>query len=314
MTDLTKYNPYHHVELKQVNQHNQPETISVCICTMNRPDELDRCLSSIFQSADLPDEVIVSDDSSAPQSTQAVTAKYPAATYQKGPRCGLSANRNACLYLASSSHIMFVDDDVQVPPNFMATARRLITSSPDTIITGHEINYGGTGCLQQGRKVVPHNPDFWGVQRLPVEHQYQSIVINATIFPRTLLSQAKFDEKLRYGCDEIDMARHATALGYTIIYCDELYVHHYPSSINRQQYKRFIHASRFYTTTKAYWYYDRSRIKALIYLLLAPLQLVASGFKRGDLSIVWNAIQATITAYRYLITGFGETCYGTTTR
>jgi GT2 family glycosyltransferase len=203
---------------------------------------------------------------------------------------------------------------VQVPSNFVTTARQLIDSSPDTVITGYEINHGGIGSSQQGRKVVPHNADFWGVQRLPVKHQYQSIVINATIFPHALFAQAKFDEQLHYGCDEIDIARHVTALGYTITYCDNLYVHHYPSSVNRQQYKRFVHASRFYTTAKAYWYYDRSRLKALAYLLLAPLQLAASGLKRGDLAIIWNTVQATITAYRYLITGLEGTRYDTTIR
>jgi len=30
---------------------------------MNRPDELSRCLDSVFQNVDRPDEVIVSDDS-----------------------------------------------------------------------------------------------------------------------------------------------------------------------------------------------------------------------------------------------------------
>jgi glycosyltransferase involved in cell wall biosynthesis len=295
--------------IPQMNRADEAAaTISLCICTMNRPEDLDRCLRSIFQGGyphqvpdEIPDEVIISDDSPDPNPTQAVVANYSAkypVVYQAGPRSGLGANRNACIRRATGSHILFVDDDVCVPPDFMRTVRDLLTADPDCLITGHEINHGGG----QGRKVVPQNADFWGVQRLPVQQDYRSIVINATIFPRRLFDQARFDQHLRYGCDEIDIARHATALGYQIVYRDRLHVHHYPSNINRQHYQRFVHASRFYATTKAYWRYERSLLKAWIYLLLAPLQLAASGLKRGEWGMVWQVAQATITAYRYLLT------------
>ena len=58
-------------------------------------------------------------------------------------------------------------------------------------------------------------------------------MINATVFPRAVLAEAQFDERLRYGCDEIDMARHALALGCLIRYNDDLWVDHHPSAINR---------------------------------------------------------------------------------
>lgn len=282
-------------------------SISLCICTMNRSDELDRCLNSVFKSIERPHEVIVSDDSTDPIATQAVIAKYQAnyhnLIYQPGPRRGLSPNRNACIRRATGSYIIFIDDDVCIPPEFISTARKWIaTSASQAILTGYEINYGGSEKGQAGRKVTPHNADFWGIQRLPVQNEYRSIVINATIFPRSLFEIAQFDEHLRYGCDEIDIARHAISLGYKIVYQDDLYVHHYPSAMNRAQYQRFVHASRFYTTTKAYWHYEHSWLKALIYLVFAPLQFAASGLKRGDFSTVWKAIQATGVAYRYLFT------------
>jgi GT2 family glycosyltransferase len=269
---------------------------------MNRPDDLDRCLNSVFSGAEYPNEVIVSDDSPDPAKNQAIVSKYPQVVYQSGPRRGLSPNRNACIDRASSSHLIFIDDDVRVSPGFIATARKLIAiSASQTILTGYEMNHRQP---QQGhgRKVIPQNPDFWGVQRIPVAGEYRAIVINATVFPRCLFETARFDEHLRYGCDEIDMARHAVSLGYRIVYHNDLYVHHYPSPLNREQYKRFIHASRFYTTTKAYWQYEHSWLKALTYLIFAPLQLAASGLKRGDLSTVWKAIQATGIAYHYLFT------------
>lgn len=279
-------------------------SISLCICTMNRPNDLDRCLSSSFAGTERPEEIIVSDDSSDPAATQQIVGKYPEVVYQSGPQKGLSSNRNACIHRAKGTHLIFIDDDVCVPPEFIAVARKAITrSAPQIISTGYEMNHGGGGrWLGEVRKVVPHNADFWGIQRVPVSREYRAIVINATIFPRQLFQTALFDENLRYGCDEIDIARHAVSLGYKIVYQDDLYVFHYPSPVNREQYKRFIHASRFYTTTKAYWRYEQSWLKALLYLIFAPLQLAASGLKRGDVTIVWKAMQATRIAYRYLLT------------
>lgn len=271
---------------------------------MNRPDDLNRCLQSVFQAIDLPDEVIVSDDSSSPVATQAIVDKYPTVIYQSGPQRGLSPNRNACIRHTRSNYIVFIDDDVRVPSEFIAVARKLVkVSAPGIILTGYEMNHSDEmphpGAV---RKVIPHNADFWGVQQVPVRDEYRSIVINATIFPRDLFEQVHFDEHLRYGCDEIDIARHATSLGYRILYQDDLYVHHHPSSINRERYKHYVHASRLYTTTKAYWHYEHSWLKALVYLALAPLQLAGSGLRRGDFSMVGKAIRATRIAYHYLLT------------
>ena len=271
-------------------------SITLCICTMNRPEDLSRCLESVFQSVEKPDEVIVSDDSSDGRLTQAVVEKYPGVIYQRGPRRGLGSNRNVCIQRAKSSHIIFVDDDVCVPPEFFATAHRLIAASdPKTLITGYEMKH-----CEGTQKIVPHNPDFWGLQRVPVRHEYRAIVINSTMFPRNLFEQALFDEHLRYGSEEIDMAQHAVALGYRIAYEDSLYVDHYPSPVNREQYKQFVYASRLYATTKAYWYYERSILKTLAFILLAPLQLLGSAVRRRDMRAVWGAFQSIALAGQYL--------------
>lgn len=269
---------------------------------MNRSEDLARCLNSVFQSQTPPYEIIVSDDSSDCEPTKNVVANYPSVLYQRGSQRGLGPNRNACIKQATGSHIMFIDDDVCVPPDCFTIARQsLANCEPDTIITGHEMNHGGGGhWLGEVRKIIPHNADFWGLQRIPVTQEYRSIVINSTLFPRSLFDRALFDENLRYGSEEIDMARHSTSLGYRIVYQDHLYVNHYPSSVNREDYKKFLHASRLYTTTKAYWQYERSLAKAIAYLFLAPLQLAGSAAKKGDFKGMWDAVRSTILAYQYL--------------
>jgi GT2 family glycosyltransferase len=261
---------------------------------MNRPDELSRCLNTVFQNSERPDEVIVSDDSSDGQPVREVVSRYPDVIYQSGPRRGLAPNRNACIQRVKENYIIFIDDDICVPQGFFATVRRLLLSCDSkTLITGYQMEHGNY-------KLVPNNSDFWGFQSIPVSDKYCAIVINSTIFPRSLFDRALFDENLRYGSEEIDMARHAVALGYRIIYEDCLYVNHYPSPVNREQYKQFVYASRLYATTKAYWYYERSVAKTLAFILLAPLQLLGSAVRRRDLRAVWGAFQSIALAGQYL--------------
>jgi glycosyltransferase involved in cell wall biosynthesis len=278
---------------------DQAQSVSLCVCTMNRSDDLQRCLDSVFQADSQPQEIIVSDDSPDGSLTQAVVAKYPGVIYQPGPRRGLGPNRNACIRRATGSHILFIDDDVCVPPDCFSVAQQAIaTAAPQVIITGYEMNHA-TGTARQ---VTPHNPDFWGFQHMPITDCYRSLVINSTLFPRQLFERIQFDERLRYGCDEIDVARHAKALGYSICYNDQFYVHHYPSSVNREHYRRFVDASRLYSTAKAYWQYERSLPKTLAYLVLAPLHLLGSALKKRQPIEVWRALQAIQLASSYLLT------------
>ena len=71
--------------------------------------------------------------------------------------------------------------------------------------------------------------------------------------------------------------------------------------MNREKYEQFIHASRLYATAKAYWQYERSPLKTLAYILLAPLQLAGSAVRRGNISALLSAFQSTVLAGRYLL-------------
>jgi glycosyltransferase involved in cell wall biosynthesis len=275
------------------------DSITLCICTMNRPEDLARCLSSIALCDRQPDEILISDDSPDPQMNAEVRQRYPDCRYQAGPKRGLAANRNACILAAQGTHIMFIDDDVMVSPDFFEVAyRRIAETGPSTIVTGYEIKH------EQGtkHKVSPLNADFWGLQKLPVRDQYRSIVINATVFPKSLFQIAKFDEFLRYGSEEIDIAQHAIAVGYQIQAVDDLYLNHYPSPINRDKYRQFLDASRLYATAKGYWEYEQSIGKVIIFVLLAPLQLLVYTIKRGQFTETKQALKAIRLACSY---GYG---------
>jgi glycosyltransferase involved in cell wall biosynthesis len=263
---------------------------------MNRPDALREALVAVARCEPGPFEILVGDDSPDGSPTEQVVRDFPGVKYLRGPCRGLSANRNACIRKTTGSHLAFIDDDVLVPTEFFAKCHQLATGvSEREIITGIEWNY----AQQHPTRVKPKNADFWGFQRLSANVEYRSIVINSTLFPRSLFSEAMFDDRLRYGCEEIDMARHAVSRGYRIRFDPELAVRHYPSPVNRATYSRYLSASRFYTTAKALLVYDKAPMKALAFTLLAPPKEMIAQARRNRITAALSVPRSVLLAFGY---------------
>jgi glycosyltransferase involved in cell wall biosynthesis len=269
--------------------------LSLCICTLDRPTELARCLATLHEGTQLPAEVLVSDDSPAPEPTRAVCARYERVRYMRGPGQGLAAKRNQLLDEARGTHILFTDDDVTFPSDFIAKAHDVMARmTPRRIVTGFTINRWADG---RSEKIPPRNPDFWGHQTRLMQDDPRSISMNATIFPATLFSEVRFDPRLVYGAEEIDLARHALSIAYAIEYTDEMYTDHHPPTARRDyQTTRIIEGLRLFATTKAYWRYAA----------LAPLQLVGAAVKRPEFSLR-EAIGAVGLALRLGLSATGGT-------
>jgi GT2 family glycosyltransferase len=259
----------------------QEHRLSLCICTLDRPVELARCLSTLHAGSRLPDEILVADDSPDPEKTQSLCAQYSRVRYLRGPGAGLAAKRNQLLGEVSGTHILFPDDDVTFPPDFIARVYTIIDGmNPRSLVSGFNINHYPDG---RSEKVLPHNPDFWGHQKLSLGDEPRAITMNATVLPASLFRHARFDERLIYGSEEIDLARQALALGYSIEYSEELYIDHHPPEVRRDyQSTRIVEGLRLFATTKAYWRYERAPVKAFIYAVLAPFQMIASAMRRRD--------------------------------
>ncbi len=277
-------------------------SLSLCICTRHRPEDLRRALQSVADSLDRPDQVIVSDDGQEGRTAEDVVAAFPFVEYQRGPRRGLGANRNACLARVRSSFISFIDDDVVLPASFLPLAYKLcrknVRKAQPPIVSGVEIKHLVDGGPV---RIEPANADFWGFQRLKPRGKLRAIIINAGIFPFELFTKARFDPKLRYGSEEVDIIRHAVSLGYHVEFEPELCVDHFPSEINRDEYISFIDASRLYTTVKDYWQYQRSLSRTLAFSLLAPPKLAIGLARRYGLAGLITAAKSTLLAISYAL-------------
>ena len=278
--------------------------IALCLCTRNRPDDLRRALASVQASTLTPIQVLVSDDSDPlqAQAVRSLCADCPGVTYCRGPRRGVSANKNHCLsrLRPAVEAVSFIDDDVILHPDFLRLAMtHLASAPPQTIITGRE--------CKNGWDVTPHNCSFWGHQEQPPRgpEDYHTIVLNATLFPHTLFSQARFDEALRYGSEEADLCAQAEALGYRIQFCPELINDHHPSPVNRAEYAQVVEASRLYATYKNYRWLECRPGRAAAFAMLAPLHLLGSVLKARQFVRLPHALAAIGTAAR-LIHAYGK--------
>jgi GT2 family glycosyltransferase len=276
-----------------------PVEVALCICTRNRPGELRRALTSVAESSVEPAYIVVSDDSDHELQRETADAcrEFPHVTYVTGPCRGLSANRNNCLTRvpAETDVVLFIDDDVVVPREFIAAAVEAFLHAPEqTVVTGFE--------LRDGFRVLPHNCSFWGHQEKPPSGagDLHAICINATVFPRSLFDSVRFDELLRYGSDEIDICVRAEKAGFRVLFDPALFVYHERSPVNRRKYGEFQDASRLYATYKRYRWVEGRPVKAAVYAILAPAHVLVSvavrGRRPGDVVLAFRAIA---TARRY---------------
>jgi glycosyltransferase involved in cell wall biosynthesis len=95
-------------------------TVSVAVCTRERPRDLARCLAALAKMNDAPHEIVVIDNAPLSDATRQVVASFPGARYCCEPRRGLSAARNTALAQANGDVVAFVDDDAVVHPDWLA--------------------------------------------------------------------------------------------------------------------------------------------------------------------------------------------------
>ena len=96
----------------------RPTSISLVICTRDRPEELARCLASLDEQSRRPDEVVVVDNASVSPRTRQV-AEAAGVRYVREDRPGLDIARNTGLLAASSEIVAYTDDDTELHPRWL---------------------------------------------------------------------------------------------------------------------------------------------------------------------------------------------------
>lgn len=118
--------------------HNSPvprsgplPTVSIAVCTRDRPDDLEDCLRSISLLSIEPHEVLVVDNAPATGATKnLVTERYPQFSYICEEQPGLDHARNRAISIATGDVIAFTDDDVRVDSDWLLAVSLAFAAEP----------------------------------------------------------------------------------------------------------------------------------------------------------------------------------------
>ena len=121
-------------------------TFSVVIATRDRADFLARALASLDAQIDAPAfEVVVVDNGSRDDTAALVHARaaaYPL-HYVFAPEPNRGAARNAGVRIATGDVVLFVDDDVRLPPRFLFAHATAHARAPGRAVSGPILNVPG---------------------------------------------------------------------------------------------------------------------------------------------------------------------------
>lgn len=145
------------------NPSAKGKTVTVVICTRNRPVLLQRCLSAIAKLCPPPDEILVVDNSEGNRETRKVANDY-GARYVVEPVTGLSRARNRGLVECNSEVVAFLDDDVTPAADWLGLllspfADELTGASAGRVITPADLP--ALGDHQSVPRILSNKDPHW---------------------------------------------------------------------------------------------------------------------------------------------------------
>ena len=93
-------------------------SLSIIIVTLNRINELIKCVNSIYNQDIDSFEIIIIDNNSSDQTSSIIKNKFPnIRVYKTMKNLGTSYTRNAAINLSNGEKILFLDSDVYIKDN-----------------------------------------------------------------------------------------------------------------------------------------------------------------------------------------------------
>jgi hypothetical protein len=254
--------------------------VTACIPTLARPTHLYTTVTTILSAETVPGTILISEGTNLPSERSAVERVLDEITPPSsvtisllpappnGQRCG---NRNWLAHHARTRFVLFVDDDVDVPPTFVSEALTKLESPEIGIVVAASEEVGGSGWLTHRCHFRP------ALDGDPIAVGFAVVLWRADLFRSLWL-----DENIVYGSEEADIsirlyAKHPRTICHqaTVNFHDRGRV---PDgdviSVNRRD---DIERSRCYVAVRRY---HESRLALVAFLLH---ELAANAIKRRRL-------------------------------
>ena len=217
------------------------QPVSIVICTRNRAEMLEKCITALMDSNDQHFELVIIDNAPDDDSTKKVTARFSGIRYVCEPRKGLDIARNTGAREASHSIIAFTDDDVIVDPDWVGRIRNCFLNPMTMAVTGQVIPVE----LQTRSQYLFEK--YWGFNkgyvprifdhRYFLDHQQHGVPVwdigagaNMAFRREVFDAVGFFDERLDVGAagcsGDSEYWYRILAEGWNCFYCPQLFVYH----------------------------------------------------------------------------------------
>jgi len=219
-------------------------SLTVAICTKDRPENLARCLQSLLnlQVSALKWEILVIDNAPSDERTKELVASYPQVRYVLEPKPGLNFARNCALYSANGELLAYLDDDVVVDRKWLEGLMEAWAENPDAaaftglvlpyeLVTDAQILFEARGGFRRGFEKIRYGQILPGNPLHPCGAGIFGAGCNMSLRRDFLVKIGGFDEALDTGATlpgggDLDIFYRVIRAGYPLVYEPKYLVFH----------------------------------------------------------------------------------------
>ncbi|CAB3786920.1 glycosyltransferase family 2 protein [Paraburkholderia fynbosensis] len=209
--------------------------ISVVVLTHNRADELSATLTRLLALPERP-PIYVADNASTDNTVALVKTLFPTVrVIECGENLG-AAGRNRAAAFVGTDYVAFCDDDTWWEPGSLERAVQLLDAWPNVGVLSARVVVGENQALDPTCAVMRASP--LGSNGLPGPALI-GYMAGACVFRTSLFREVGgYEPRLFVGGEEELVALDVLAANRSIVYCEQLTVHHHPSPARDSRLRR----------------------------------------------------------------------------
>jgi glycosyltransferase involved in cell wall biosynthesis len=230
------------LKVKKASKADFP-SLTVAICTKDRPDNLARCLNSLLKLQEKSYfEILVVDNAPSDERTQDLVAALPTIRYVREPKPGLDFARNLAISEATGEILAYIDDDVVVDRQWLNGLIEAWCENPDAsaftglilpfeLDTEAQILFELAGGFRRGFEKIRYGQVLPGNDLYPCGSGIFGAGCNMAFRRDMLIQLGGFDEALDTGAPlpgggDLDIFYRVIRAGYVLVYEPRYLIYH----------------------------------------------------------------------------------------
>ncbi len=219
------------------------ETLSVLICTYNRPDMLARCLDALLcRTAEKPDEVVIVNGGDGRTDNLVSSFQSPVPLRLiKTINKNLAASRNVGLPHCTGDIIAMTDDDAEVFPDWVTRMKQLHAEHPEAGAVG------GAIVGAQADSFISRLSDQVTFSAYPTARYVRTVPGVNVSYKRDIIDRIGPQDETLFRGEDVDYNWRTKKLGYEIYYDPSVRVlHHHRPTLGKFLNQHYMYGRAYY--------------------------------------------------------------------